>query len=62
MIIVVTGAVVPTFMLTAWDPLPICTEELERVQLGAGVTTGVTTQLRLTVPVNDPDDVNAKLS
>ena len=58
----VTGAVVPTFTVTVCVPLPlICTDELDRLQVGAGVAAGVTVQLRLTVPVNDPIDENAKL-
>lgn len=58
----VAGAVVPTFTVTVCVPVPlICTELLESVQVGAGVTTGVIAQLRFTVPVNDPIDAKARL-
>lgn len=40
--------------VTGRAPLPIsCTEELDSMQVGAGVTTGVMAQLRLIVPVNN---------
>jgi hypothetical protein len=51
----VTGAVVPKATATdAPAPPLICTEELDRLQVGAGVTVGVMAQLKFTVPVNDP--------
>jgi len=60
---VVTGAVVSTVAVTGWLPLPvICTEEFDKLQVGAGVTDGVMAQLRLTVPVNPPDGVTSKLN
>lgn len=40
----------------------ICTEELDRVQSGAGDTTGVMLQLRLTVPLNDPVGARARVN
>jgi hypothetical protein len=59
---VVTEAVVPTVTVTGCALLPLtCTEELDKVQVGAGVTTGVMTQLKLTSPVNDPEGVMTKL-
>ena len=59
---VVTGAVVPTFTVTVCVPVPlICTEELDRLQVGAGVAAGVMAQLRFTVPVNDPVGASARL-
>lgn len=58
----VTGAVVPTFTVTVCVPLPlICTELLDKLQVGAGETTGVIAQVRFTVPVNDPVPANARL-
>jgi hypothetical protein len=58
----VTGAVVPTLTVTVCVPLPlICTEELDRAQVGGGVTAGVIAQLRSTVPVNDPVGPMARL-
>ena len=39
----------------------ICTERLERPQLGAEDTTGVIVQLRFIVPVNDPVGAKARL-
>jgi hypothetical protein len=60
---VVTGAVVPTVTVTDWFPLPvICTEELDKPQVGAGLTTGVMAQLRFTVPVNPAEGVMTKLN
>jgi hypothetical protein len=57
------GAVVATITVTDCVPLPlICTDELERLQVGAGLTTGVMAQLRLTVPVKAPDGVTTKLN
>ena len=52
--LVVTDAVVPTVTVTVWLVVPlICTDELDRLQVGAGVTTGVIAQLRFTVPLKD---------
>jgi hypothetical protein len=59
----VAGAVVPTVTVTVWLPLPVIfTEEVDNVHVGAGVTVGVMLQLRLTVPVNDPDGATTKLN
>ena len=61
--VVVTGAVVPTVTVTGWAALPlICTEELERPQVGAGFTAGAMLQLSLTEPLNDSRGVTAKLN
>jgi len=58
----VTGAVVPTLNVTVCVPLPlICTEELDMLHVGAGLTAGVMAQLKFTVPENDPIDANARL-
>ena len=58
----VTGAVVSTLIVTVSVPLPrICTEELDRLHVGAGVTLGVIAQLRFTVPAKDPTDVKSRL-
>ncbi len=61
--LVVTGAVVNTFTIIVCAPLPvISTEELDKLQVGGAVAgTGAIAQLRLTVPVNDPNCVNVKL-
>lgn len=64
-LILVIGAVVPIITVTDCVPLPlICTEELDKAQVGAGVTDGVIEQLRFTVPVNDsiPAKANEKLA
>lgn len=59
---VVKGAVVPTFTVTDWGVVPlICTDELDKLHVGAGVTTGVTAQLRFTVPLNVPDPARLRL-
>ena len=58
----VRGAVVPTWTVTFCAPLPlICTELLDSVQVGAGVTVGVMVHLKLTVPVNAPDGARSRL-
>ncbi len=43
-------------------PLVICTEELDRVHVGAGDTMGVMLQSRLTIPLNEPDGATARLN
>jgi hypothetical protein len=59
-LLLVVGAVVPTFTVTDCVPLPLIgTEELDNVHVGAGVTDGVIAQLKLTVPVNAPVPANA---
>jgi len=60
---VVMGAVVATVAVTVCGVLPlICTEELDRVQLGGEVTAGVTAQVRFTVSVNDPAGAKDKVN
>ena len=52
--LVVVEAVVPTVTVTVWLVLLlICTEEPDRLHVGAGVTAGVIAQLRFTVPLKD---------
>jgi hypothetical protein len=59
----VTGAVVPTVTVTGCAPLPVsCTEELDKLQTGAGVASAMMPQLRLTVPLNDPNGATTKLN
>jgi hypothetical protein len=60
---VVVGAVVPTVNIGVCDAVPlICTEELDKVHVGAGIATGVIAQLRLTVPENDSVGVSDKVN
>lgn len=40
----------------------ICTEELDKVQFGAGETTGVTLQLRLMVPLKEPEGATVSVN
>lgn len=48
---VVTGAVVPMLTVTEEVAVPLsCTEELERMHVGGGVTYGAMAQVGLTVP------------
>lgn len=62
MVLLVVGAVVPNFKVTDCVPLPLIgTEELDSVQVGAGVTFGVITQLKFTVPANDAIGITIKL-
>jgi hypothetical protein len=50
----VTGAVVATVTINGCDAPPVsCSDELDKLQVGAGVTLGVMAQLRLAVPVNE---------
>ncbi len=59
----VAGAVVPTVTLTVCVPLPLsCTDELDRLQVGAGATAGVMVQPRFTVPLNDPVGARARVN
>lgn len=39
-----------------------CTEELDKVHVGAGVATGVIAQLKLTVPENDSVGMSDKVN
>jgi hypothetical protein len=58
----VTDAVVATLTATVCVPLLlICTDEVDRLHVGAGVTIGVIAQLRLMVPVKDPTEVKSRL-
>ena len=58
----VTGATVPTATATDAPPFPlICTEELDKLHVGGGVTAGVMLQLRFNVPVKDPAGAKARL-
>jgi hypothetical protein len=51
--LVVTDAVVATFTITdCISPVPIVTDEADKVQVGGGVTAGVIVQLKLTFPEN----------
>jgi hypothetical protein len=60
---VVVGAVVATVAVTDCAPLPvICTEALDRVQVGGGVAAGVMAQVRFTVPENEPVGVSARVN
>ena len=59
---VVVEAVVPTLTVTVWlEAALICTEEFDRLHVGAGVTTGVIAQLRFTVPLKELIAPNASL-
>ena len=58
----VTGAVVPTVTVTDCVVPLSCTEELDKLQAGAGVTAGLRLQPRLTDPLNPPTTVNARLN
>lgn len=58
----VEGAVVATFTITVCAVLPlICSDELDKLQLGSSVAGGVTTQLRLTVALNVPAPARFRL-
>jgi hypothetical protein len=58
------GAVVATFTVTGtptgYGAPAICSEALDRLQLGAGDTAGVMVQLRLTVPVKNAVGATAR--
>jgi hypothetical protein len=57
----VVAAVVDIFAVTAAAVLSATLTDAGTVQTGAGVTAGVIVQLRLTVPLNDPAGVTARL-
>ena len=62
MLLLVTGAVVSIVTVTDCVPMPlICTDDLDNVHVGAGVTLGVIAQLKFTVPVNDPVGASANV-
>jgi len=57
----VDGEAVFTVTVTGCAELPlICTEELEKLQVGAGVAIGLMLQLRLTAPLKDSDGLTTK--
>jgi hypothetical protein len=58
--IVLPAAVVVTVTVTAVAALPDTLTEPGTLQIGAGVTAGITLQARVTVPLNDPTGVSAK--
>ena len=61
-IAVVEGAVVPTFTVTDCAVVPlICSDELDKLQVGPRVTAGVMVQLRFTVPLKLPDPAKVRL-
>jgi hypothetical protein len=61
-IAVVEGAVVPTFTATDCTVVPlICSDELDKLQVGPRVTAGVMAQPRFTVPLNVPDPARLRL-
>jgi hypothetical protein len=60
---VLAGAVVATIAVTVCVLVAvICTEELDRLQIGASVTTGVMLQVKLTVPLNDSHAATTSLN
>jgi hypothetical protein len=61
-VLTVIGAVVATVTVADWVPLaPIGSADCDKVQVGAGVTTGVIAQVRFTVAASDPIDVATTL-
>jgi hypothetical protein len=61
--IVDTGAVVAAVTVTVCAAPPLnCTEEVDKVQVGAGVVAGATTHPRVTVPENEPTGVSDMLN
>jgi hypothetical protein len=59
---VVVEAVVDTITAKGAAAPAVTVTEPGRLQFGAGVTTGVMAQLRVTLPANDPVGVTAKLN
>ncbi len=57
----VVAAVVDTCTVAVCVPLPLICTEGGRVHVGARATAGLTLQLKLTVPVNDPTGANTRL-
>ena len=61
--IVDAGAVVAAVTVTVCAAPPLnCTEELDKVQVGAGVAAGAMAHPRLTVPENEPTGVSDVLN
>ena len=61
--IVDRGAVVPAVTVTVCAAPPLnCTEEVDKVQVGAGVAVGAIAHPRLTVPENEPTGVSDMLN
>ena len=60
-IAVAEGAVVPTLTVTDCAAPLICTDELDKLQVGPSVAAGVTAQLRSTAPLNVPDPAKLRL-
>jgi hypothetical protein len=59
----VAGAVVPSVTVTVCGAPPLTdTDVLDKVHVGGGLTTGLTLQVRLTVPVSEPDGATTKLN
>jgi hypothetical protein len=59
---VVEEAVVPTVTVTDCAVVPlICSDALDKLQVGPRVAAGVMAQLRLTVPLNVPDPARLRL-
>lgn len=54
------AAVVVTVAVTAIAELPDTLTEAGTLQIGAGVAVGVTLQVKVTVPLNDPSGVSAR--
>ncbi len=54
-------AVVPTVTVTELGELPVTLTDAGTLQTGAGDAAGLTLQVRVTVPLNDPAGVSAKL-
>jgi hypothetical protein len=60
---VVTGAVVFTVTVTVCGPLaPSCSEELDKLHVGAKACAGVMSQLRLTAPAKEPAGATARVN
>ena len=62
-LVVTMGAVVPTVTVTVCAAAPLnCTEEVDKVQVGAGVVAGAMAHPRLTAAENEPTGVSDKLN
>ena len=61
--LVFTGAVVPIVTLTVCAAVPLsCTEALDKVQVGAGDTTGAIAHPSMTVPENEAAGASDRLN